>query len=134
MTEAPPTQASLPPQTTLQTHGGPLARAHLWYCACSSWNSSLMRSQESEVVNLSCCGRWEEPCGVQEGEQRPAPPMPHFLGCGFTGSGSQDGAVEATRQWGRFYTLVIWEGRAPMEWGTPLSSSCPPEEFPRKPL
>lgn len=28
---------------------------HLWYCACRNWNSSLILSQESEVVNFSCC-------------------------------------------------------------------------------
>lgn len=28
---------------------------HLWYCAWRNWNSSLILSQESEVVNFSCC-------------------------------------------------------------------------------
>lgn len=29
--------------------------SHLWYCAWRNWNSSLILSQESEVVNFSCC-------------------------------------------------------------------------------
>lgn len=35
---------------------------YLWYCAWRNWNSSLIRSQESEVVNFSCC---EEACRKQ---------------------------------------------------------------------
>lgn len=63
------TPTSLPPGSgqAPSSKGAPPARAHLWYCACSNWNSSLMRSQESEVVNLSCWGRWEEPCGMRGG-------------------------------------------------------------------
>lgn len=52
----------------------------------------MMRSQESEVVNLSCWGRWEEPCGcgvggvgVREGERVSAlpahAPLPGPLFC-----------------------------------------------------
>lgn len=32
---------------------------YLWYCAWRNWNSSLMRSQESEVVNFSGCADWD---------------------------------------------------------------------------
>lgn len=35
---------------------------HLWYCAWRNWNSSLILSQESEVVNFSCC---DEACQKQ---------------------------------------------------------------------
>lgn len=38
----------------LRDSPGPGVSTYLWYWACSSWNSSLMRSQESEVVNFSC--------------------------------------------------------------------------------
>lgn len=39
------------------------AGAHLWYCACRNWNSSLMRSSDSGMVNLkgwpaAWCGVW----------------------------------------------------------------------------
>lgn len=34
---------------------------YLWYCAWRNWNSSLMRSHESDVVNFSCCDEaWNE--------------------------------------------------------------------------
>lgn len=36
---------------------------HLWYCAWRNWNSSLMRSQESEVVNLRGWPDWEDAWG-----------------------------------------------------------------------
>ena len=51
----------VPAQQGLRGRPGPGPAVHgstyLWYWACRSWNSSLMRSQESEVVNFSCCGR-----------------------------------------------------------------------------
>jgi ribosomal protein L19E len=30
-------------------------RTHLWYCAWRKLNSSLIRSQDSGIVNLNCC-------------------------------------------------------------------------------
>lgn len=47
------------------------------------------------MVNLSCWGRWEEPCRVQEGEQSPAPPMPHFLGCDLQALAARKGLLSS---------------------------------------
>lgn len=40
--------------------------AYLWYCAWRNWNSSLMRSQESEVVNLRGWLDWEDACRADQ--------------------------------------------------------------------
>lgn len=40
---------------------------HLWYCAWRNWNSSLILSQESEVVNFSCC---DEACQREKHKRR----------------------------------------------------------------
>ena len=45
-------------------------RPYLWYCAWRNWNSSLIRSHESEVVNFSCCDEaWRER-EVERGRER----------------------------------------------------------------
>lgn len=49
------------------------AGAHLWYCAWRNWNSSLMRSSDSGMVNLkgwpaAWCGVWRS--GGRHGRER----------------------------------------------------------------
>ena len=44
-------------------------RTHLWYWACRKLNSSLIRSHESETVNLKGWPDWWGPCSKQQTSQ-----------------------------------------------------------------
>lgn len=59
--------------TPAQPGPGPRPPAHLWYCAWRNWNSSLMRSSDSGMVNLkgwpaAWCGVWRG--GGRTGRER----------------------------------------------------------------
>lgn len=88
----PPEQVRTRDSNRTASPGAGAGQRYLWYCACRNWNSSLIRSQDSEMVNLKGCAGWCGACKqATRSFRRPsvAPrPRPRALRHGHGGLGS----------------------------------------------